>query len=80
MNSGFLRPPLVIVLALCSLASHGQSLRLPGGSAASSVATGTPASAQRASDYIVAVVNSEPITNLQVRQEMQQLALSLIHI
>ena len=74
MNSGFLRPPLVIVLALCSLASHGQSLRLPGGSAASSVATGTPASAQRASDYIVAVVNSEPITNLQVRQEMQQLA------
>ena len=74
MNSGFLRPTLVIVLALCSLASHGQSLRLPGGSAASSVATGTPASAQRASDYIVAVVNSEPITNLQVRQEMQQLA------
>lgn len=30
--------------------------------------------AQRAADYIVAVVNSEPITNLQVRQEVQRVS------
>lgn len=29
---------------------------------------------QRAADYIVAVVNSEPITNLQVRQEVQRVS------
>ncbi len=74
MNTGFLRPALVILLALASLPSLGQSLRLPGGSTAAPAAAGPSASVQRASDYIVAVVNSEPITNLQVRQEMQRLA------
>ena len=74
MNSGFLRPALAILLALGSLPSQGQSLRLPGAAAAAPSVAGTPASTQRASDYIVAVVNSEPVTNLQVRQEMQRLA------
>jgi len=74
MNSGFLRPALAILLAFGSLPSQGQSLRLPGGAAAAPAVAGTPASTQRASDYIVAIVNSEPVTNLQVRQEMQRLA------
>jgi len=74
MNSGFLRPALAILLVLGSLPSQGQNLRLPGGGAAAPAVAGSPASTQRASDYIVAVVNSEPVTNLQVRQEMQRLA------
>lgn len=75
MNSAFLRPALAIFLAIGSLSSQGQSLRLPGGaSAVAPGVAGTSAGVQRASDYIVAVVNSEPITNLQVRQEMQRLA------
>ncbi len=73
MISRFLRSALAVFLTLGSLPSHGQSLRLPGGAAAAA-ATGTSASTQRASDYIVVVVNSEPITNLQVRQEMQRMA------
>jgi peptidyl-prolyl cis-trans isomerase SurA len=74
MNSGFLRPALVILLALGGLPSQAQSLRLPGGGAATPSVSSAPSGSQRASDYIVAVVNSEPITNLQVRQEMQRLA------
>lgn len=74
MNSGFLRSGLAILLAFGSLSSHGQSLRLPGGVVAAPPVAGAPAISQRASDYIVAVVNSEPITNLQVRQEMQRMA------
>lgn len=56
------------------LSAQAQGIRLPGtaGGATSSVA-----GAQRASDYIVAIVNSEPITNLQVRQEMQRLGQEL---
>ncbi len=73
MNSVFLRPWLAILLVLSSAVSQGQSLRLPGGGATAPAVTGSPASTQRASDYIVAVVNSEPVTNLQVRQEMQRL-------
>lgn len=56
------------------LSAQAQGIRLPG------VAGGAAASeprAQRASDYIVAIVNSEPVTNLQVRQEMQRLAQEL---
>jgi peptidyl-prolyl cis-trans isomerase SurA len=36
-----------------------------------------PGGGQRAADYIVAVVNSDPITNHQVRQETQRLARQL---
>ncbi|MCP5282374.1 MAG: peptidylprolyl isomerase [Rhodoferax sp.] len=73
MNSGYMRPALLATLiVLGHLPVQAQGLRLPGGSAP--VAAGTPPSSQRASDYIVAVVNSEPITNLQVRQEMQRMA------
>lgn len=68
-------------LALCGLAilfclpAVGQGLRLPQGGI--SAAT-TPETTVRPADYIVAVVNSEPITNLQVAAELarvrQQLA------
>lgn len=36
-----------------------------------------PAGVQRSADYIVAIVNSDPITNHQVRQETQRLARQL---
>ncbi len=67
-NSRFVRLSIAGALAGALLTLQAQGLRLPG------VAGGAPAAApQRASDYIVAVVNSEPITNLQVRQEAQRL-------
>lgn len=51
-----------------------QGIRLPGPALTLPEAGATP---QRPADYIVAVVNSEPITNHQVRQEMQRLARQL---
>lgn len=73
MNSGYLRPALLATLIVLGYSPvQAQGLRLPGGAAP--VAAGATPATQRASDYIVAVVNSEPITNLQVRQEMQRLA------
>ena len=53
---------------------HAQGMRLPGPAA---VPTEPVTGAQRSADYIVAVVNSEPITNHQVRQETQRLARQL---
>ena len=72
MNSGFSRATLLAsLLLLGSLPAQSQGLRLPGASLPAT--SGAAAPAQRASDYIVAIVNSEPITNLQVRQEMQRM-------
>jgi peptidyl-prolyl cis-trans isomerase SurA len=72
MNFAYMRPALLATLiVLGHLPVQAQGLRLPGGSVP--VAGGTQSASQRASDYIVAVVNSEPITNLQVRQEMQRM-------
>ena len=45
-------------------------LRLPGPPASSSSAPAGGASVQRQADFIVAVVNSEPITNSEVRQRL----------
>ena len=69
-------PSLLAFSLLCgfSVLVHAQGMRLPGQPAAlPEPATST----QRAADYIVAVVNSEPITNHQVRQEAQRLARQL---
>jgi peptidyl-prolyl cis-trans isomerase SurA len=70
----------VLSLLACSLLCgtavfvHAQGMRLPGPAAAPA----EPAtSSQRAADYIVAVVNSDPITNHQVRQEAQRMARQL---
>lgn len=62
-------------LLACSVQStQAQGIRLPG---AAGAAAASASGAQRASDYIVAIVNTEPITNQQVRQEMQRLGQEL---
>ena len=70
-------------LVACTAISVGaQGLRLPGGptapAAVDAVAgASTPGALQRSADYIVAIVNTEPVTNQQVRLEMQRLARQL---
>ncbi|MEO6624499.1 MAG: peptidylprolyl isomerase [Burkholderiaceae bacterium] len=59
---------LVVLLCLLALAAFAQALRAPVVPAPASSAL----SAQLPSDYIVALVNSEPITNQQVRLEVQR--------
>jgi len=62
---------LVVVLTLS--AAHAQTLRLPSQSRVPGLgasATGSPSAVTRQADYIVAVVNSEPITNNEVRARM----------
>ena len=66
-------------LASCIAISAGaQSLRLPGGPALAPVAPAAPGAAQRPVDYIVAIVNTEPITNQQVRLEVQRITRQLV--
>lgn len=60
------------------LSAQAQGVRLPGTTGAAGA--GGSAAVQRASDYIVAIVNTEPITNLQVRQEAQRLAQELAQL
>lgn len=73
----------VLVLTLAGLAAfgatvtHAQSLRLPQAGAAAVVKPAAPAGSQQAADFIVAVVNSEPITNNDVRTEARRLAQQL---
>ena len=90
-SSGFLAAALAALVAFFSpfvlVAAHAQGLNppqtvtpLPPGVAAPGVApTAATAAAgrQRAADFIVAVVNSEPITNSEVRVEAQRLAQQL---
>ncbi len=71
------RTTFAVVLACAALAASAQGLRLQGapGAAPAAVAPAANASTgQRAADYIVAIVNTEPITNHQVRLEMQNIA------
>lgn len=63
------------LVGCCVLTAQAQGIGLAAPTTGSVV--GAAASAQRASDYIVAIVNSEPITNQQVRQEMQRMAQQL---
>ncbi len=65
-----------------TLPAHAQGLRLSAtganaGAALAPSSTSTPASAQRPADFIVAVVNSEPITNNEVRAELQRVLQAL---
>lgn len=71
-----LRLTLAGLLVCSAAASLAQGLRLPGATLPVPGSAADPAQApvQRASDYIVAVVNSEPITHLQLRMEMQRTA------
>ena len=60
----------VSTLLLCCLAaipSHAQGLRLPAGASQITIGAGGTASGPRQADYIVAVVNSEPITRSEVQ-------------
>lgn len=67
-----LRLSLASLLAITVLAANAQGLRLPTAPPAVATGAGTTGDAQRSADFIVAVVNSEPITNFQVRQEVQR--------
>ena len=64
---------LIAPLCLLALAVPAQTLRSP---VAPAPAT-APGNAQQPSDYIVALVNSEPITNQQVRLELQRVITQL---
>ena len=71
---------LASLIACTAIHVNAQSLRLPGGGAAPATtggATSKSGAAQKSADYIVAIVNSEPITNQQVRIEMQRAARQL---
>lgn len=61
------------LLAGVVIGVHAQTVR----PAPTVVAPSAPAGVQRSADYIVAIVNSDPITNHQVRQETQRLARQL---
>jgi peptidyl-prolyl cis-trans isomerase SurA len=70
---------VVLTLAAWQLPSSAQTLRLPGAPRAAALpAQATTGNALRAADFIVAVVNSEPITNNEVQSRLlrieQQLA------
>ena len=71
---------LASLVAGTAIPVGAQGLRLPAGPAAPAVAgagTATAGAVQRSADYIVAIVNTEPITNQQVRLEMQRVARQL---
>ena len=69
---------LALMAAFTSMASQAQGLRVSPSIGASRANQPAPPSGPRQADYIVAVVNSEPITNNEVRARMvrveQQLA------
>lgn len=62
-----------LAATLASAPAQAQGLRLPSGVGTLPVGS-APAAGVRAADYIVAVVNSEPITNNQVRQRAERVA------
>ncbi len=65
-----------VCLMGCSvLSAQAQGIRLPG--TAGTAASGASGAQRASSDYIVAIVNTEPVTNQQVRQEMQRMAQQL---
>ena len=73
---------LASLVACTTIPVGAQGLRLPAGGAAVPAAataggTSNPGASQRSADYIVAIVNTEPITNQQVRLEMQRVARQL---
>ncbi len=74
--------PRILTLALAgfatlaSLSIQAQGLRSPQPAAAAASAR-VPQSAQQQGDFIVAVVNSEPITNSEVRAEVQRVTQQL---
>ena len=69
---------LIVSLVACSAVSVGaQGLRPPLAPSIVVPVTAAGDASQRSADYIVAIVNSEPITNHQVRLEMQRVVRQL---
>ena len=58
------------ILALTAIDAQSQSLRISPQMGAGLGTAARPSDSQRAADYIVAVVNSEPITNSEVRTRL----------
>ncbi len=77
MTSGFSRIFWAVLVGCSVLSVQAQGIRLPGAIGGAGTADTGSVGAQRASDYIVAVVNTDPITNMQVRQEMQRMGQQL---
>ena len=69
-----LRPLAASLMVGLAVSAAAQGLRVPGITQVPPPATPVTDAAQRPADYIVAVVNSEPITNHQVRVEIQRIA------
>ena len=65
MNHRVLAFTLVSLASFLGASGHAQSVRLP------------PSATQQAADFIVAVVNAEPVTNNDVRMEARRLAQQL---
>jgi len=67
------RSPALILAAMTCLPAWSQGLRSPGAPAAAPAAVSVQVPGARAADFIVAVVNAEPITNLQVSAEVERI-------
>lgn len=77
MNFRF--PLLVVVSSLIFSTASAQGLRKPGAPASPAATDGvTLVPGVRAADFIVAVVNSEPITNQQVMGEVERMRQQLV--
>ena len=61
---------LLVLSAVFALSAQAQGLRTTGTAGATTQPAGT--STAQAADFIVAVVNSEPITNNEVKQEVRR--------
>ena len=77
MTHCVLRPLLASLIGCMAVVANAQGLRVPGGQPLPLPVVTLAGATQRPADYIVAIVNSEPITNHQVRQETQRLVRQL---
>ena len=80
LTLAILAAPLTLLLAL-PVQAQGQGLKplqpgaaTPAAAPRAVISSAAPATVQRSADFIVVVVNSEPITNNEVRVEAQRLA------
>lgn len=72
MTHRFMALTVASLAILATLTSQAQGLRPSAGAASATPLIGTQPNVQRQADFIVAVVNSEPITNNEVRAELQR--------
>jgi peptidyl-prolyl cis-trans isomerase SurA len=77
MTHRFMALTVASLAILATLTSQAQGLRPSAGAASATPLIGTQPNVQRQADFIVAVVNSEPITNNEVRAELQRVTQQL---